>query len=141
MVKTTAQRLVQTHQKSTPLLIKVFFFNRSTIKYQFIEPEELYTLIYEPWGFEEEDIMTWDGYSRTGVTTSFQTGLGPKQRVQNTFNSFYSMPDYYILCAMRFEKWWRCDMSHYEKRSEKYDRSVKVGLTNMKPHEHYPCFR
>lgn len=46
--------------------------------------------------------MTWPGYSVTGATTSFQVGLGPKQRVQHTFNSFYSMPDYYMMCAMRF---------------------------------------
>ena len=46
--------------------------------------------------------MNWNGYSKTGATTSFQSGVGPKQRVQTTFNSFYSMPDYYMMCAMRF---------------------------------------
>ena len=56
--------------------------------------------------------MDWEGFSPTGSTTSFQTGIGPKQKVENTFNSFYSMPDYYIMCAMRFDKWFRCDMTY-----------------------------
>jgi len=67
--------------------------------------------------------MEWDGYSRTGATTSFQTGLGPKQRVESTFNSFYSMPDYYIMCAMRFEKWWKCDMVYSDQRTTLFDRN------------------
>lgn len=41
----------------------------------------MYTLLYEPWGFEENEIMQWDGFSNTGATTSFQSGLGPKQKV------------------------------------------------------------
>ena len=51
------------------------------MKYQFIEPEDVYMLTFEPWGFENEEIMDWPGYNPTGRTTSFQTGLGPKQRV------------------------------------------------------------
>lgn len=86
------------------------------MKYNFIEPEDVYTLTYEPWGFEEDEIMEWDGYSATGATTSFQTGIGPKQKVENTFNSFYSMPDYYIMCAMRFDKWFRCDTVYGDDR-------------------------
>jgi hypothetical protein len=46
--------------------------------------------------------MDWRGFTHTGVTTAFQCGIGPKQKVETTFNSFYSMPDYYIMCAMRF---------------------------------------
>jgi hypothetical protein len=85
--------------------------------------------------------MDWEGFSPTGSTTSFQTGIGPKQKVENTFNSFYSMPDYYIMCAMRFDKWFRCDMTYGEERERHFDRNPEVGLTNMKDHDHYPCFR
>ena len=84
--------------------------------------------------------MDWDGYSSTGATTSFQAGVGPKQKVENTFNSFYSMPDYYIMCAMRFDKWYRCDTVYGDERTQ-FDRNPEVGLTNMKQHDHYPCFR
>ena len=100
----------------------------------------MYTLVYEPYNFDDDDVMEWQGYSRTGATTSFQTGLGPKQRIETTFNSFYSMPDYYMMCAMRFEKWWRCDMVHSRDRSSKYDRNPDHGL-KLKPDQHYPCFR
>ena len=85
--------------------------------------------------------MDWDGYSPTGCTTSFQAGIGPKQKIQNTFNSFYSMPDYYVMCAMRFDKWFRCDTIYGDERSKHFDRSPQIGLTNMKQEDHYPCFR
>ena len=51
------------------------------------------------------------------------------------------MPDYYMLCAMRFEKWWRCDEVHYQDRTTKYDRNPKHSLRNMQPEQHYPCYR
>ena len=57
--------------------------------------------------------MEFDGMTKTGATNSFQVGLGPKQQVEQTFNSFYSMPDYYIMCAMRFEKWFKCDSVYH----------------------------
>lgn len=85
--------------------------------------------------------MDWEGFSPTGCTNSFQAGLGPKQKVENTFNSFYSMPDYYIMCAMRFEKWFKCDMVYGGERTRQFDRNPKTGLTNMKDEDHYPCFR
>lgn len=94
----------------------------------------MYTVLLEPWAFEDGDVMNWTGFSPTGRTTSFQTGLGPKQRVANTFNAFYSLPDYYMLCAMRFEKWWRCDMVFHDER-DKYDHGPAVGSKT------YPCFR
>lgn len=106
-----------------------------------MEPEDIYMLTYEPWGFEDDEIMDWEGFSVTGATTSFQAGLGPKQKVENTFNSFYSMPDYYIMCAMRFEKWYKCDQVYGQNRSIDFDRNPEVGLTNMKDSQHYPCFR
>lgn len=95
----------------------------------------MYTVLMEPWTFEDEDVMEWKGFSPTGRSTSYQTGLGPRQRVASTFNTFYSMPDYYMMCAMRFEKWWRCDMVYYDER-DKYDLNAKIGTS-----KNYPCFR
>jgi hypothetical protein len=42
------------------------------------------------------------------------------------------MPDYYIMCAMRFEKWFRCDSTYGDDRATYYDRNPDNGLTNMK---------
>ena len=75
------------------------------------------------------------------MTTSWQVGLMPKERVECTFNSFYSMPDYYIMCAMRFEKWYKCDMVYYEERSTDYDLNPDRGFRNLKNHEYYPCYK
>ena len=36
------------------LTSKVFFFNKRSMKYEFVEPDDVYTLLFEPWGFEEE---------------------------------------------------------------------------------------
>ena len=85
--------------------------------------------------------MDWVGYSLTGVTTNFQVGLGPKQKFETTFNSFYSMPDYYIMCAMRFEKWFKCDSVYGDERITNYDRNPTRGLSNLRDEDHYPCFR
>lgn len=74
--------------------------------------------------------MDWNGFSHTGATTSFQSGLGPKQRIENTFNSFYSMPDYYMMCAMRFEKWFKCDMIYGEDRVKSFDRNPDVAFSD-----------
>ncbi len=51
------------------------------------------------------------------------------------------MPDYYIMCAMRFEKWFKCDSVYYEDRSTAYDRNPDRGLKNLKLHEFYPCYK
>ena len=75
------------------------------------------------------------------MSTAFQVGLSAKERVENTFNSFYSMPDYYIMCAMRFEKWFKCDSVYYDDRTTDYDRNPDRGFRNLKSHEFYPCFR
>ena len=81
---------------------KAFFFNKKDKKYYITEPDDAYSNVLEPWGFEDNEVFDYVGYTQTGMTSAFQVGLGPKERVQNTFNSFYSMPDYYIMCAMRF---------------------------------------
>lgn len=51
------------------------------------------------------------------------------------------MPDYYIMCAMRFEKWFKCDSVYYKDRATNFDRNPDHGLVNMQDHERYPCFR
>lgn len=32
-------------------------------------------------------------------------------------------------------------MTYNDEREKNFDRNPKVGLTNLKQHEHYPCFR
>jgi hypothetical protein len=46
------------------------------------------------------------------------------------------MPDYYMLCAMRFERWWRCDQVYYDDRVVKYDHAPLIGKSKK-----YPCYR
>ena len=75
------------------------------------------------------------------MSTSFQVGLSAKERVENTFNSFYSMPDYYIMCAMRFEKWFKCDQVYYQDRTSEYDYNPDRGLKSQDRQHEYPCFR
>lgn len=118
------------------MIIKQFYFNKGSKRYLYTTPEDTYTTVLEAWVFDKDDFDNWLGYSATGRTTSFQVGLGPKQRVANTFNAFYSMPDYYMLCAMRFERWWRCDMVYYDEKATKYDWAPIVNNPNR-----YPCYR
>lgn len=51
------------------------------------------------------------------------------------------MPDYYIMCAMRFEKWFKCDSVYYEDRSTDFDFNPDRGIKNLKHHEFYPCYK
>ena len=51
------------------------------------------------------------------------------------------MPDYYIMCSMRFEKWFSCDSVYHKDRSTDYDRNPERGFKNLKPHEFYPCYK
>jgi len=51
------------------------------LRYSFIEPEDIYNLVFDSWGFDPDEILDWDGYSQTGATTCFQSGIGPKQKV------------------------------------------------------------
>ena len=89
----------------------------------------------EPWQFENDDVMEWRGFTPTGRTSSFQNGMGPKQRIEGTINTNYTMVDYKYICGIRFERWLRCDMIYYDQR-EKYDRNPIAA--NYKT---YPCFR
>jgi hypothetical protein len=38
-------------------------------------------MILEPWQYENDDVEIWNGFTPTGRTASFQTSLGPKQRI------------------------------------------------------------
>jgi hypothetical protein len=97
--------------------------------------------MFEPWGFEKDDLLDFDGYTPTGATASFEIGLPGKVRGEDTFNSYYSMPDMYMICPMRFNKWFRCDMIYGQDRIAHYDMNPNKGLTNLKMSDHYPCFR
>ena len=134
MGKNTTQGLVPIVQPGTQLVIQVFFFNKKDKKYYITEPDDSYSNIIEPWAFEDSEVFDYNGYSRTGMSSAFQIGLSAKERVENTFNSFYSMPDYYIMCAMRFEKWFKCDSVYYDDRTTAYDRNPDRGLKNLKAH-------
>lgn len=59
-------------------------------------------MILEPWQYENDDVEIWNGFTRTGRAFNFQTGLGPKQRIETTVNSNYAMSDYKYICAARF---------------------------------------
>lgn len=52
------------------------------------------------------------------------------------------MPDYYMMCAMRFEKWFKCDSVFSGDRAKFYDRNPEIAFSKeMKAHHQYPCFR
>lgn len=55
------------------------------------EPEDNYSTSFEPWGFEDNEVFDYEGFTRTGMSSAFQVSIGPKERVENTFNSFYSV--------------------------------------------------
>jgi len=113
--------------------MKVFYFDKTLKKYQFWEPEDIYTIMFEGWALE--DIYGYDGYSPTGRTNSFQVGSGPKQRVITSVQTEAIQQDYYTLCALRFERWFRCDLVYYDER-DKYDYNA-----DPKTYRHYPCYR
>ena len=81
MGEDAAQGLVPLRQQSNPFLTQVFFFNKKDRKYYLIEPDVAYSNIIEPWGFEDNEVFDYNGYTRTGMSTHFQVGLGPKERV------------------------------------------------------------
>ena len=105
------------------------------LRYEFIEPDDIYTIILEPWQYENDDVEEWHGFTPTGRAFNFQTAIGPKQRVETSINSNYAMSDYKYMCAARFEKWMMCDLKYYDVRN-KYDRTPIPS--NYKT---YPCFR
>jgi hypothetical protein len=112
---------------------KCFWFDIPLQRYTFIEPEEAYTLIFE--GSSLEDFQTYPGSTPTGRTNCYQHGNPPKQRVAVSSQTNAVFLDYYNLCALRFEKWWGCDMVYHDIR-HKYD--YNLDQTKWKS---YPCFR
>mmetsp|Transcript_23032 Transcript_23032/g.19995 ORF Transcript_23032/g.19995 Transcript_23032/m.19995 type:complete len:183 (+) Transcript_23032:174-722(+) len=114
--------------------LKVFNYNEPGRRYEWLETDDVYTILFES-GLQDNDWIKWDGYTPTGRTNCFQVGPGPKQRVVTTIQSGAVMQDYYNLCALRFERWHRCDLAYYDKRDQ-YDWSK-----DQKNYKHYPCFR
>jgi len=112
---------------------KCFWFDKTINKYQFIEPEEAYTLIFE--GCALEDFQTYPGSTPTGRTNCYQHGNPPKQRTNVSIQTGAIMQDYYNICALRYEKWWKCDMNFYDIR-HKYDYNL-----DQSKYKHYPCYR
>jgi hypothetical protein len=102
VVEVPTEGLVPVREQSNPPVTQVFFFNKKDKKYYFIEPDDAYSTILEPWGFEDSEVFDYDGYTNTGMSSDFQVAMGSREQVETTFNSFYSMPDYYMMCAMRF---------------------------------------
>lgn len=85
--------------------------------------------------------MTWPGYSPTGSTRSYQVSVGAKEVEETTFNTFYQQPDYYMACALRFEKWFKCDSIYGKDRTTLYDRNPKKYAGDFQFDDNYPCFR
>lgn len=116
------------------LYTKCFYFNKALKKYQVIEPEDTFSIIFD--GMNLEDVTTYLGFTPTGRTNAFQASIGPKQRVQTSVQTNFSKQDYYDLCALRFDKWNRCDMAFYDLRDKKFDYVI-----DQKNYKNYPCFR
>eukprot|EP01017_Pseudomicrothorax_dubius_P031369 TRINITY_DN3999_c0_g1_i4.p1 TRINITY_DN3999_c0_g1~~TRINITY_DN3999_c0_g1_i4.p1 ORF type:complete len:251 (-),score=72.47 TRINITY_DN3999_c0_g1_i4:112-864(-) len=117
------------------LFMKCFYFDKGSKKYVVFEPEEIYSIIFEPWAFEE--FVPFTGFTPTGRTNSFQIGLGPKQRLGSvSAQTNFIRQDYYDLCALRFEKWWKCDSVYNDLREKKYD--YREDQENF---QSYPCYR
>lgn len=54
MGKISTEGLVQDDHQSNHFKMKIFYFNKHLLKYQFTEPEDLYMQTFEPWGYEED---------------------------------------------------------------------------------------
>ena len=74
---------------------KCFYFDRSKNQYLFIEPEDIYTILYEGWALE--DLTPFVGFNPTGRTTNFQVGQGPKQREAVSAQLNFIHADYWEL--------------------------------------------
>lgn len=113
---------------------KCFFYNKGLRRYQLVEPDDAYNMIWETWALE--DVVDFPGFTPTGRSNSFQTGLGPKQRARVSAMQTYSQQDYYMLCGLRFEKWFRCDLIYHDKKATKFE--YQKDQTQYKA---YPCYR
>eukprot|EP01016_Furgasonia_blochmanni_P012987 TRINITY_DN1654_c0_g1_i11.p1 TRINITY_DN1654_c0_g1~~TRINITY_DN1654_c0_g1_i11.p1 ORF type:complete len:251 (-),score=91.35 TRINITY_DN1654_c0_g1_i11:225-977(-) len=113
--------------------LKVFYFDKGLKNYQIIEPDDIYQLLYENTSID--DFTKFPGYTPTGRTNSFQATIGPKQKVNTPVQTLFIRADYFDLCALRFEKWHRCDMAFYDIRN-KFDYNM-----DQKNYKSYPCYR
>jgi len=46
------------------------------------------------------------------------------------------LKDYFMLCGLRFERWFRCDLVYHDLRHTKFDH-----VKNQKNYKTYPCYR
>jgi hypothetical protein len=82
-----------------------------------------------------DDFIPFPGFTPTGRTNSFQVSKGPKDRVKTTAQTNMTRIDYYELCALRFDRWYRCDLVHGDLKHNQFD------FKDKKPGNKYPCFR
>jgi hypothetical protein len=67
-----AERLVPAVYEGSNVNIewKCFYYDKSAGKYSIIEPEDMYTMVYEAWALEDS-IFPFVGMSPTGRTQAF----------------------------------------------------------------------
>eukprot|EP01015_Nassula_variabilis_P022769 TRINITY_DN420_c0_g1_i2.p2 TRINITY_DN420_c0_g1~~TRINITY_DN420_c0_g1_i2.p2 ORF type:complete len:158 (+),score=26.54 TRINITY_DN420_c0_g1_i2:75-548(+) len=92
-----------------------------------------YQSLYEAQTYEE--FTEFAGFTPTGRTTSFQHGLGPKQRIRTSAQTNVVKQDYFDLCCLRFDRYLKCDQVFYDQRG-KFDY-----VSDVKTYKNYPCYR
>ncbi|KAM3133713.1 hypothetical protein pb186bvf_014122 [Paramecium bursaria] len=117
------------------LYTKCFYYDKPMIRYSMIEPEDYYTLVYEPWAMEDL-FFPYYGMTPTGRTAAFQIAVGPKNKVNVPFSTFQSQQDHFTLCSLRFQKWFECDQAEHFKM----DKTDDDYLKRMKAYPCYPLF-
>jgi len=86
-----------------------------------------------------DEFIHFPGFTPTGRTNSFRYSKGPKDRVKTSAQTQMSHIDYYELCALRFEKWYKCDLKYGELKHHQFDYTEKTK-DGLKANA-YPCFR
>jgi len=114
------------------------FYDHRVGEYVINEPDDIYSNLYESYNMMDE-FIPFPGFTPTGRTNSFQFGKGPKERVKTTAQTNMSKIDYYELCGLRFERWYKCDIKYGHLKHKQYDykKKSKDGMTG----NNYPCFR
>merc|ERR1711976_446626 len=82
-----------------------------------------------------DEFIPFPGFTPTGRTNSFQYGKGPKERTKTSAQTNMARIDYYELCALRFDRWYRCDLMYSDLKHTQFDYKDK------KPGNKYPCYR
>ncbi|CAD8081137.1 unnamed protein product [Paramecium sonneborni] len=114
------------------LYTKCFYFDTTANKYSLMEPDDVYTILFEGWALED-CLFPFRGTTPTGRTNCFQVGLPPKQKVYVPYPTYQSQQDYFTLCALRFQKWFDCDQAEHFKMD-------KTEADYLKRAKVYPCY-